>query len=192
MSDPAGSTGIAQRLLEPDALVLAAHRVQEQTDEGAVEHEVDDRGGGEHVGAEHREEHDHLEHRARDRDRVAPPLLVRDPEAADAERHHDEQPGEHRRGDRPEDEPEDGVDVAEERRDDERLGLEMIDPLPLVHVAILADGEGTRGIASRVRSWPHAAAMSAPRLRRTVAATPWDLRVLANARSGPARLASPA
>ena len=43
-----------------------------------------------------------------------------------------------------EDEAEDGVDVAEDRGDDEGLGLELIDPLPLVHLAIVADPAAPR------------------------------------------------
>jgi hypothetical protein len=49
--------------------------------------------------------------------------------------------------------PEDGVDVAEDRRQVERLGLELVDPLPLiVHGAIVSDGRTTLGIATRERS----------------------------------------
>ena len=65
----------------------------------------------------------------------------------------------------------------------EGLGLELIDPLPLVHGAIVADAAHPGGIASRERSWPQAAAMSVPRLRRTVAVTPWARSRSAKARS---------
>ena len=64
----------------------------------------------------------------------------------------------------------------------EGLGLELIDPLPLVHRAIVADGPHPGGIASRERSCPQAASMSVPRLRRTVAVTPWRRSRSAKAR----------
>ena len=63
----------------------------------------------------------------------------------------------------------------------EGLRLELIDPLPLVHGSILADGGDPRGITARERSCPHAASMSVPRLRRTVAVTPCARSRSANA-----------
>ena len=49
-----------------------------------------------------------------------------------------------------------------------------VHPLDVVHGDILADGAGPLGTSARFasRSWPHAASMSTPRLRRIVAWTP--------------------
>ena len=69
----------------------------------------------EHLGAEDREQHHDLQHRAADGDRVAPLLLVGDAEPAGRQRRDRDQSGQHRGGDEAEEQPEDGVDVAEDR-----------------------------------------------------------------------------
>ena len=151
-------------------------RVEEQRDERTVEQEVDDGERRQHLGAEDQEQHHDLQDRAADGDRVAPLLLVGDAEPAGRQCRDRDQAGQHRGGDEAEEQPEDSVDVAEDRGHVEGLGLELIDPLPLVHGSIVADGGDPRGIAARERSCPHAAAMSVPRLRRTVAVTPCALQ----------------
>ena len=74
---------------------------------------------------------------------------------------------------------EDGLDVAEDHGRVEGLGLVGVEEAILVHGAILADGaalpvrrplHANRDLAGP--SWPHAASMSTPRLRRTVTVTP--------------------
>src|SRR4051794_38453570 len=82
-------------LLEPDALVLAAHGVEQERNQRGVEEEADDHGGGEDLGTEDREQQHHLEDRAADGDRVSPLLLVGDAQCAGGEAGGDEEVEEH-------------------------------------------------------------------------------------------------
>src|SRR5262249_14701909 len=62
-------------LLEPDALVVAAHRVEEQRNQRAIEDQVDERPErGERRRAGQAEEQQDLQDRRTDRNRIAPLL----------------------------------------------------------------------------------------------------------------------
>src|SRR5262245_723153 len=174
----------ANALLEPDALVIAAHRVNEEHDECDVEHESDQH---EHVGDDRRavdhDVHQHLEHRGGDRDRVAPPLLVRDSVPARGQAGHDEQREEESDASEPEDQPEHGHQVTEQDARLKRLRLRRVEEAALGHGSIVADAATGPGRGSvRARSWPHAASMSTPRLRRTLTCTPCSCSRAANVR----------
>src|SRR4051812_10584755 len=178
-------------LLEPDALVLTALRMHKQRHERDVEDERQDQRELQHVAAREHEQHRNAEHSHSDREAVAPALLVRDAVATRRERHRRE----HEQRVEAQ-EVEDGVDVQQHRRDEERLRLELVDELPVVHEPILAARPAGLGTAeSRVRNWPQAASMSTPRLRRIVVFTPKRRTRSANARSrggGDARPGKPA
>src|SRR6266568_9606264 len=130
-----------KRLLEPDALVRAALGVEEQADQRAVEQQRDDHREVDDLGAEHGDEHDGLEDGSGDGDWIRPLPLVGDPVPADREPDDRHQAEQEARRDDPEQQAEDGVDVEEERAQDEGLRLGLVQELALVHTAIVAQVE---------------------------------------------------
>src|SRR4029078_9285905 len=77
-------TALPAALLEPDALVVAAHRVEQQRDLRAEEDEREQRSErGESGGAEEPEQQQDLQDRRPDGNRVTPLLLVGDAVRAD-------------------------------------------------------------------------------------------------------------
>src|SRR5262245_11571830 len=114
-------------LPEPDALVVAAHRVQQQRNERGVEHERQERAEArERRRAEDRELRENLHDGRHDRQAVAPLLLVRGAEAADREPEDDEDRDEHRSRHDSEDQAGRRIDVAKDHAKLQRLGLVRI------------------------------------------------------------------